>query len=199
MGKRKGAGNGNAATVGRTIDFLGYCFSRENIRLRKSIKSRFARKAKGLKDPERKRQVLASYYGWCKWGKCRNLWKVITNNDMSFAAKGISESVTTKDGKRFFRNREVRAMEILNTPIVVVDFETNIRTQHGDGRYAVLLHRADDKEVLKMVTNSFSIKSELDQAREHDTKFPNEPPILPCDTILRRRDLGNNKYDYYFE
>lgn len=76
MGKRKGAGNGSAATVGRTIDFLGYCFSRENIRLRKSIKTRFARKAKGLKDPERKRQVLASYYGWCKWGKCRNLWKV---------------------------------------------------------------------------------------------------------------------------
>ena len=199
MGKGRNGGKGNAATAGRTIDFLGYCFSRENVRMRKSIKQRFARKMKTLRDPERKKQVLASYYGWCKWGKCRNLWKVITNNDMSFADKGISESSMTMDGKRFFRNREVRAMEILNTPIIVVDFETNIRTKHGDGRYAVLLQKKGENEVMKMVTNSFSIKSVLDQAREHDTKYPNEPPVLPCETVLRRRDLGSNKYDYYFE
>lgn len=195
---RKSAANGREAIAGRPIDFLGYCFSRENIRLRKSIKIRFARKAKSLKDPERKKQVLASYNGWCKWGRCRHLWKVITHNDMSFADKGITETSRTVDGKRFFRNREVRAMEILNIPIVVTDFEMNIQTKHGPGRYAVLLHKKDDTEILKMVTNSFSIKSVLDQAHEHDEKYPDNP-ILPCETVLRRRDLGNNKFDYYFE
>ena len=198
MAKGKGA-KGREATVGRPIDFLGYCFSRENVRLRKSIKQRFARKVKQLKNPERKKQVLASYYGWCKWGRCAHLWKVITESDMSFADKGISGSTLTADGKRFFRTREVKAMDILNNPIVVVDFEKDIRTRHGTGRYAVLLHMKDETEQLKMVTNSFSIKSVLDQAREHDEKFPNEPPVLPCETVLKRRAIGDGKYDYYFE
>lgn len=197
-GRGKGV-KGNAPIAGRRIDFLGYCFSRENVRLRKSIKQRFARKVKQLKNPERKKQVLASYYGWCKWGKCAHLWKVVTDNNMSFADKGISGSTVTADGKRFFRNREVKAMDILNNPIVVVDFEKDIHTKHGDGRYAVLLHMKDETELLKLVTNSFSIKSVLDQAREHDTKFPNDKPVLPCDTVLRRRSIGDGKYDYYFE
>ena len=197
-GRRKGA-KGNAATVGRPIDFLGYCFSRENVRLRKSIKKRFARKVKALKNPERKKQVLASYYGWCKWGRCAHLWNVLTDSYMSFADKGISGSTLTADGKRFFRNREVKAMDILNNPIVVVDFEKDIHTRHGDGRYAVLLHLAGETELLKLVTNSFSIKSVLDQAREHDEKFPSEPQVLPCETVLKRRSIGDGKYDYYFE
>lgn len=189
-----------AAIAGRPIDFLGYCFTRENVRLRKSIKQRFARRMKTIRNPERRRQVLASYYGWCKWGKCAHLWNVITDDsDMSFAEKGISESMMTKDGKRFFKNREVKAMDILNRPIVVVDFEKDIKTKHGGGRYAVLLHLANESETLKMVTNSYSIKSVLDQAREHDEKHPDEPPILPCETVLKRRDIGSGKYDYYFE
>lgn len=196
-GKRKG--RDNAAIEGRPIDFLGYCFSRDNVRLRKSIKQRFARKMKSLRNPERKKQVLASYYGWCKWGKCAHLWNVVTNNYMSFADKGIFGSTLTADGKRFFRTREVKAMDILNNPIVVVDFEKDIRTRHGDGRYAVLLHMAGDTELLKMVTNSFSIKSVLDQAREHDDKHPEETPVLPCETTLKRRAIGDGKYDYYFE
>lgn len=195
--KRKG--RDSVATAGRPIDFLGYCFSRENVRLRKSIKQRFARKVKRLRNPERKKQVLASYYGWCKWGKCAHLWNVVTDNYMSFADKGISGSTLTADGKRFFRTREVKAMDILNNPIVVVDFEKDIRTKHGTGRYAVLLHMAGETELLKMVTNSFSIKSVLDQAREHDEKFPNETPVLPCETVLKRRAIGDGKYDYYFE
>ena len=74
--------------VGRRIDFLGYQFSRERVLLRKSIKKKFAKKTK-IRNPERRRQVLASYWGWCKWGDCRHLWNVITKNDMSFADKGI--------------------------------------------------------------------------------------------------------------
>lgn len=197
-GRRKGA-KGSAAIVGRPIDFLGYCFTRENTRMRKTIKQRFARKVRRLRDPERKRQVLASYYGWCKWGRCAHLWNVLTESDMSFADKGISGSTLTADGKRFFRTREVKAMDILNNAIVVLDFEKDIRTKHGTGRYAVLLHMKGETEQLKMVTNSFSIKSVLDQARDHDEKHPGEPPVLPCETVLRRRAIGDGKYDYYFE
>jgi len=231
MARKGKAGNGKGDIGGRPIDFLGYCFTRDNVRLRKGIKKRFARKVGQVKDTDRRKQVLASYWGWCKWGHCRHLWNVITDYDMSFANRGISGTTSMKDGKRYFRNREVRAFEILNNPIVVLDFETGIKTKHGPDRYAVLFKKAGESEVCKLVTNSFSIKSVLDQAREHDTRlqqlrdqaeevrrsgesidpadlgwspkdiemFEENKPILPCETALKRRDLGNNKYDYYFE
>ena len=231
MARKGNAGNGKEDIEGRPIDFLGYCFTRDNVRMRKNIKKRFARKVGQIKDTERRKQVLASYWGWCKWGRCRHLWNVITDYDMSFANRGISGTTSMKDGKRYFRNREVRAFEILNNHIVVTDFETGIKTKHGPGRYAVLFHKVGETEICKLVTNSFSIKSVLDQAKEHDDRlkqlldqaeevlrsgesfrpeglgwskedtdmFNENKPVLPCETILRRRDIGNNKYDYYFE
>ena len=45
---------------------------------------------------------------------------------MSFADKGIKQSGRTKDGKKFFDVKETRLMDILNVPITVVDFETNV-------------------------------------------------------------------------
>lgn len=46
---------------------------------------------------------------------------------MSFADKGIKQSGRTKDGKKFFDVKETRLMDILNVPITVVDFETNVK------------------------------------------------------------------------
>ena len=126
-----------------------------------------------------------------------------------------------KDGKRFFRNKELKAMDILNNPIVVLDFETGIKTKHGPDRYAVLFKRSGEDETFKLVTNSFSIKSVLDQARTHDERLKelqalpenqrdglseddlsilsDGKPVLPCETVLKRREIGGGKYDYYFE
>lgn len=232
---RKGASGKGATANGRRIDFLGYCFSRGNTRLRKSTKKRFAQKVKQVKNVERKRQILASYWGWCKWGDCRNLWNTITDNDMSFADKGIKPQGKSKDGKRYFRNREVQAMEILNRPMRVLDFEPNITTSHGPGRYAVLVQLDGEAEPWKFVTNSMTIKEVLDQAREHDNRlkalidrvddarhlaesegrafnpasvqmsredreiYNENQPIFPCSTVLKRRDIGKGKYDYYLE
>ena len=50
---------------------------------------------------------------------------------MSFADKGIKQSGRTKDGKKFFDVKETRLMDILNVPITVVDFETNVKTIEG--------------------------------------------------------------------
>ena len=74
---------------GRRINFLGYCFTKDNVRMRKNMKKNFARKVKRIKSRKRNREIRASYWGWCKWGDCKNLWRTITNNDMSFADKGI--------------------------------------------------------------------------------------------------------------
>ena len=132
---------------------------------------------------------MASYWGWCKWGDCRNLWNKVTNNDMSFIDLGINGRVTTKDGQKFFDIKKVRIDSLLNLPITVLDFETNLKTRHGSGRYVVKV--MSQGEELKIITNSFTLKSMLDQAREKNA--------FPIDTVIHKRDIGEGKSDFYFE
>ena len=80
---------------GRRISFLGYCFTPDNVRLRKNMKKTFARKDKRIKSRKRKQQIRASYWGWCKWGDCRNLWKTITDNDIIWEEQPIQVSADT--------------------------------------------------------------------------------------------------------
>lgn len=60
---------------------------------------------------------------------------------MSFADKGIKQSGRTKDGKKFFDVKETRLMDILNVPITVVDFETNVKTKED---IVFFLNRTDN-------------------------------------------------------
>lgn len=160
------------------------------VRMRKSIKQNFARKAKRTRDRKRRREVLSSYWGWCKWGDCRHLWNVITDNDMSFAEHGINGRIETKDGKKFFDVKQVKATDILNMTIAVKDFVTDVKTKNGPGRYAVLIEI--DGQPAKFITNSMTLKQQLDQARDKQ--------ILPItDTRLRRRDIGGGMSDYGFD
>ena len=129
---------------GRRIDYLGYVFSRNNVRLRKSVKHNFAIKVKRSSNTNRLKQVKASYWGWCKWGNCRHLWRVITDNDMGFASKGITSNNKTKDGKKYYQVKSVSITDILNVPIRVLDFETGITTSKGKDRYAVLYETASN-------------------------------------------------------
>lgn len=80
---------------------------------------------------------------------------------MSFADKGIKQSGRTKDGKKFFDVKETRLMDILNVPITVVDFETNVKTKQGEGRYCVLFEQNGQRS--KFITNCYNLKDVLDQ------------------------------------
>lgn len=119
----------------------------------------------------------------------------ITNNDMSFADKGIKQSGRTKDGKKFFDVKETRLMDILNVPITVVDFETNVKTKQGEGRYCVLFEQNGQRS--KFITNCYNLKDVLDQAREAEN---NGQKIFPVENVIvKRRSLGDGKSAYYFE
>ncbi len=183
------------AITGRSIDFLGYVFSRENVRLRKSVKHNFAVKVKRTKSENRLKQVKASYWGWCKWGKCMHLWNVITENDMSFAEKGIKANKRTKDGKKYFSVKSMSIPDVLNVPVTILDFETGIRTSKGDDRYAVLFIK--DGEQCKFVTSAFEIKNVLDQAREAEKAGQKIFPVE--NVIIRKRSFGDGKSSYYFD
>ena len=181
--------------VGRKIDFLGYQFTKEKTLLRKQMKKNFARKIKKIKSKKRRSEILASYHGWCKHGDCKHLWDVLTNNYMGFAKKGIKQSQRTKDGKKFFDVPPVRIMEILNVPITVIDFESNVKTKQGEDRVCVLIEINGVKK--KFITNCFNLKDVLFQASELEKKGEK---IFPVDeVIIRRKQLSEGKSAYYFD
>ncbi|MEG1729609.1 MAG: hypothetical protein RR280_08745 [Bacteroidaceae bacterium] len=188
--------NENEVRRGRAIDFLGYCFTPENVRLRKRIKQNFSRKLKSAKSEKRKAEIRGSYKGWCKWCDGKHLWTVITHTKMSFAEKGIKASGKTKDGKKFFDVPNIRLMDILNVPICVLDFEKGVSTKQGEDRYCVLFEK--DGKRYKFITNCYNIKDVLDMAREKETE-ENEL-VFPVDNVIvRRRSIGDGKSAYYFE
>jgi len=193
---------GKEGVEGRWIDFLGYNFSKENVRLRKSIKQNFAHKVhrlKKTKNEKRKIQILGSYWDWCKWGRCRNLWNVITDHDMSFADKGIKPQSIMRDGKRLFDVPEKRIAEILNIPITIEDFEAGIKTKLGDDRYVVIFHYETEPEKgqFKFLTAAMSLKQTLDQARAAEASGRK---VFPVDNVtIKQKSIGAGKKGYYFD
>lgn len=190
--------------VGRSINFLGYEFSKENMRLRKSIKKKFAAGMGRVKSRKRRKQIEDSYRGWCKYGRCRHLWKKLTGKDMGFANKGITMVRSTlKDGKKFFDVRQVQLSDITNVEISVLDFQRNIETQDikdhtkkNSDRYVVLIQLKSSGEKVKFITNSHSIKDVLDQCEELEQ---NGKKIFPVDGVaIKRKDFGGGKTSYQF-
>lgn len=88
-----------------------------------------------------------------------------------------------------------KEMDILNVPITVVDFETNVKTKQGEGRYCVLFEQNGQRS--KFITNCYNLKDVLDQAREAEN---NGQKIFPVENVIvKRRSLGDGKSAYYFE
>lgn len=114
---------------------------------------------------------------------------------MSFADKGIKQSGKTKDGKKFFDVEEMKLMEILNIPITVLDFETNVKTSQGDGRYCVMFEMHGSR--YKFITNCYNLKDVLDQA--HNKEEAGEKVFPVENVIIRRRSLRDGKSAYYFD
>ena len=64
----------------RGIDFLGYVFRHSHMKLRKDMKKKFYRKTKYI-NLNKKFRSLSSYWGWCRYGNCFNLWKKFTGTN----------------------------------------------------------------------------------------------------------------------
>lgn len=193
--RRKGIVSARGVEVGERFDFLGYTFSRERNLMRKQTKKRFVRKARASASPERHKQILASYWGICVHGQCRNLWNKITNNDMSFASIGIKKRDRIMNGQKFFDVPDRRIIDLLNVPITVLDVQKDVSTRQGPGRYCVLCEQNGER--FKFITNSLNIKDVLDQALEAEENGRDVFPVTGV--VIKRKSLGDGKSCYYFE
>ena len=175
----------------RPINFLGYLlFGNGKVMIRKGTKQRFCRKWKRVISIKRKRELIGSFYGITKHADANHLFKKITGISMNdFSALGFV--YMAQDGKKRFDERIYRLSDIQNRQIVVKDFETDIKTKEGDGRYVVQF-QCDDDGIGggKFFTNSEELKMALNYAREKD--------FLPFRTTIKQKQLGNGKSKYQF-
>lgn len=183
-------------TDGRCIDFVGYVYSRKNMRMRKRTKKNMAKSFRDVKSSRRRSELYASYWGIAKWGKCKNLWNtILIDNDMSFKEHGITTSQVNvdKDGKRVFDVQEKKLAELAQTkvPIIIHDFEDNVTVAGKNGRCWVMFSYKDDinAEKYKFCTTSKRIIEKLNIGRQQD--------IYPLDTFASIVFLrgGNFTYD----
>ena len=169
----------------RGIDFLGYVIRHNYVLVRKHIKQRVARRLHKVKSWKRRYVVLASFWGWIKHCNGKHLFFKFTNMK-SFKDLGVTYKPA--DGKKRFEGNLTPLSNLQNCKITVVDFETDIKTKQGDGRYVVQYEMDGQKG--KFITASDEMKNILDQIKEMGE--------LPFETVIRREIFGGNKTKYNF-
>lgn len=101
-------------------------------------------------------------------------------------AKRFSElGIRPKDNGKVFNCQQVSITDILNSEILVLDFQTNIKTRHGEGRYLVHFRLLEDGSEGKFFTASQNLKDCLDQV--------NRDSDLPFSTIIKAVKCGKGK------
>ena len=170
------------------IDFLGYVIYPDHVALRKRIKKNMARKMHHVKSKRRRHELMASFYGMAKHADCNNLFKKITGIDMK-SFKDLNVSYKPQDSKKRFAGSVVSIRELVNLPIVVLDFETGIKTQQGEDRCVVSIEINGDNK--KFFTNSEEMKNILMQVKEMPDGFPFE-------TVIKAEMFGKGKTKYIF-
>lgn len=169
----------------RGIDFLGYVIRHDYVLVRKHIKKRVARRLHKVKSQKRRYVVLASFWGWIKHCNGRHLFYKLTNMK-SFKDLGVTYKPA--DGKKRFEGNLTPLGNLQNCKITVIDFETDIKTKQGDGRYVVQYELDGQKG--KFITASEEMKNILDQIKEMNE--------LPFETVIKREMFGGNKTKYVF-
>lgn len=91
-------------------------------------------------------------------------------------------------GRNIFPVQQISITDILNCEIEVLDYESGVKTQHGDNRYVVKIKHEGTE--YKFFTNSTPIKEALDKISKEDFPFM-------ATVRVKKLGTGNNKM-YYF-
>jgi len=92
------------------------------------------------------------------------------------------------EDKNIFNVPVVSIQDVINVEIQVLDFEANVKTAHGDGRY-ILKVKYEDREC-KFFTNATPIKQALDQINRSD---------FPFRTVIKQQRFGTGSgKTFYF-
>ena len=174
--------------ISEGLDYLGYVQFEDYSLIRKRIKKKAARHLAKVKSRKRRQEIIGSFKGMACHADCKHLYHKLTGKYMKkFSEMGVT--YTPEDGKKRFPGNTVRLSSITNVPIVVVDYEKDLKTENGDDRYLVSVKEGDTYK--KFFTASKEMKQILDKISDIEDGFPFE-------TIIREERFGENKTKYIF-
>lgn len=174
--------------ISEGLDYLGFIQYEDYSLLRKRIKQNAARKLHKVKSRKRRQEIIGSFKGMACHADCKHLYYKLTGRRMKkFSEMGVT--YTPEDGKKRFPGMTVRLSSIVNVPIVVLDYEKDMKTENGDDRYLVSVKEGETFK--KFFTASKEMKQILDKISDMDDGFPFE-------TIIKSERFGDNKIKYIF-
>lgn len=106
-----------------------------------------------------------------------------------FSEMGVT--YTQADGKKRFPGKMMRLSAIQNKTIEIHDYESNVKTEHGEDRYIVSFRDPKTQEWGKFFTASEEMKAILDQISDIEDGFPFE-------TVIESEIFDGNKIKYKF-
>lgn len=174
--------------ISEGLDFLGFVQFEDYSLIRKRIKQKAARHLAKVKSRKRRQELIGSFKGMACHADCKHLYFKLTGKHMKkFSEMGVT--YTPDDGKKRFPGNTVRLSSITNVPIVVLDYEKDMKTENGDDRYLVSVKEGETFK--KFFTASKEMKQILDKISDIEDGFPFE-------TIIRSEPFGDNKIKYIF-
>lgn len=172
------------------LDYLGYVDYRTHSLIRKRTKQKAARHLVKVKSRKRRQSIIGSFKGMACHADCKHLYYKLTGKKMKkFEELGVT--YTPKDGKKRFPGNTVRLAAIQNIPIEIHDYQADIKTPHGEGRYLVSFKDKQTEQWGKFFTASEEMKNILDQVSDIEDGFP-------FSTIILSERFDNNKIKYKF-
>lgn len=127
--------------------------------------------------------ALCSWIGWAKHCNSKHLIKKIIKNE-----EVLCFGIDIDAGRNIFPVQQISITDILNCEIEVLDYESGVKTQHGDNRCVVKI-RHEGVEY-KFFTNSSPIKEALSKIPQKD---------FPFIATVRSKKIGTgNSKMYYF-
>lgn len=104
-------------------------------------------------------------------------------------AKRFSDlGIKPADNGKVFNCQQVSITDILNSEIEILDYQANLHTAHGEGRYLIHFRMTDGSLEGKFFTNSTNLKSCLDQIQETD---------FPVITVIKAVKCGKGKISQF--
>lgn len=178
--------------IGAGLDFLGYVILPTHVCLRKRVKKKFVRKLARVQSRRRRVEIVGSLYGMAKHADCKHLLKSLLTTKEMIRFSDLNLKYMPADGKKRFNGERVRISEIVNVEIELHDFERDIKTKQGEGRYLVSFRDTRTGRFGKFFTNSEELKAMLDAMEAKGDVFP----IL---TVIRSEAFqGGSGTRYYF-
>lgn len=172
------------------LDFLGYVNYGTHSLLRKRTKQNAARKLANVKSRKRRQEIIGAFKGMACHADCKHLFYTLTGQNMKkFSEMGIT--YTPADGKKRFPGKMMRLSAIQNKTIEIHDYESNVKTEHGEDRYIVSFRDPKTQEWGKFFTASEEMKAVLDQISDIEDGFPFE-------TVIESEVFDGNKVKYKF-